>query len=157
MSTGYVPLFGSLTTGTLCGKWPDIGLWPIILSLSDRHGVVDVTIAYLASITGLPATDVQACMERFCQPDPGSRSNDNDGARLVLLDPHRNWGWRIVNHSKYREKARKRMQQIAATKSGRDAERKRIEREGRRLNPAMSCRVRRNPALTGPQTQTQRI
>ena len=41
--SGYTPLFASLTTGTLCGKWPDVGLWPIILSLADRHGEVDVT------------------------------------------------------------------------------------------------------------------
>ena len=32
MNTGYTPLFASLTTGTLCGRWPDSGLWPIVLS-----------------------------------------------------------------------------------------------------------------------------
>lgn len=104
--SGYTPLFQSLTTGTLCGKWPDIGLWPIVLSLADKNGVVDVTAAYIAGITGLPVDDVTACMGRFCMPDPGSRSADNNGARLVLLEAHRDWGWVIVNHGKYREKAR---------------------------------------------------
>jgi hypothetical protein len=127
--SGWIPLFGSLTTGTLCGRWPDIGLWPIVLSLSDRHGVVDVTPMYLASITGLPQDDVIVCMKRFCEPDPYSRTETKGGARLVLIDEHRDWGWRIVNHGVYREKARKQQQQIDATSSGRDADRKRLERE----------------------------
>ena len=104
--SGYTPLFDSLTKGTLCGRWPDIGLWPIILSLSDRNGHVDVTCSYLAGVTGLPVDEVTACMARFCEPDPISRSKDQSGARLVLLDEHRPWGWRIVNHAHYREKAR---------------------------------------------------
>jgi hypothetical protein len=103
---GYAPLFSSLTTGTLCGRWPDIGLWPIVLSLADKEGVVDVTPAFIAGVTGLALEDVVACMARFCQPDPYSRSNTENGARLVLLDPHRDWGWRIVNFARYREKAR---------------------------------------------------
>jgi hypothetical protein len=128
MSTGYVPLFGSLTTGTLCGRWPDIGLWPIILSLSDRHGVVDVTPDFIARNTGLPLAEVEACMSRFCSPDPYSRTSTESGARLVLLDPARTWGWRIVNHAKYREKARLMSKDAERTESGRDAERKRAQR-----------------------------
>jgi hypothetical protein len=133
MSGGYTPLFDSLTTGTLCGRWPDVGLWPIVLSLADRHGVVDVTPAYIASVTGLPIADVIACMKRFCEPDPYSRSNAEDGARLVLIEPQsRQWGWRIVNHGKYREKARKAAYDADRTASGADATRKREQRnEGR--------------------------
>jgi len=127
--SGYTPLFSTLTAGTLCGKWPDIGLWPIVLSLSDRNGVVDVTPDYLSRVTGLPLEDVEACMGRFCEPDKYSRSQAEGGARLVLLDPHRAWGWRVVNHSRYREKARKAAYGAARTESGLDAERKRASRE----------------------------
>lgn len=105
--SGYTPLFSSITTGTLCGKWPDIGLWPIILSMSDKNGVVDVTTAYISNVTGLPHEEVVACMIRFCEPDKYSRSSEENGARLVLVDANRPWGWRVVNHTKYREKARK--------------------------------------------------
>ncbi len=38
---GYTPLFSSLTTGTLYGRWPDIGLWAVVLSLPDKGGIVD--------------------------------------------------------------------------------------------------------------------
>jgi hypothetical protein len=121
--SGYTPLFGSLTTGTLCGRWPDIGLWPIVLSLSDRHGIVDVTPAYLAGVTGLALEDVIACMKRFCEPDPGSRSSEAGGARLVLLDPRRDWGWKIVNHGIYRERARLMQREIERVTSGENRER----------------------------------
>lgn len=103
--SGYTPLFSSLTTGTLCGRWPDIGLWPIVLSLSDWRGIVDVTPDYLSRVTGLPIGEVEACMKRFCEPDLYSRSGAEDGRRLVLLDEHRPWGWRIVNLKIYRNRA----------------------------------------------------
>lgn len=122
--SGYTPLFDSLTTGTLCGKWPDVGLWPIILSLADKHGEVDYTPNYLAGITGLSIDEITKCMERFCQSDPDSRSIEQDGARLVLVDPeNRQWGWHIVNHGKYREKARLASKHAAEVASGKNAER----------------------------------
>lgn len=127
--SGYTPLFQSLTTGTLCGKWPDIGLWPIVLSLADKQGIVDVTPDYLARITGLPIDDVTACMARFCEPDPYSRTPTDEGRRLALIDPeNRCWGWKVLNHAQYRERARKQQWDNERTASGRDAERKRNER-----------------------------
>lgn len=122
--TGYTPLFGSLTTGTLCGRWPDIGLWPIILALADRSGVVDVTPQYIAGVTGLSLQEVVACMDRFCQPDPYSRSAAEEGRRLVLLAPdQRNWGWQIVNFSVYREKARLMAKSMREVESGQNRDR----------------------------------
>lgn len=127
--SGYAPLFSSLTTGTLCGRWPDIGLWPIVLSLKDRYGVVDVTPDYLSRVTGLQLEAVSACMARFCEPDPYSRSEAEEGRRLVLLEPdRRNWGWRVVNSGLYRERARLQSKDAARTDSGADADRKRKER-----------------------------
>lgn len=126
---GYTPLFDSLTTGTLYGRWPDIGLWAVILSLPDKRGIVDVTPEYLAGVTGLPVDDVIACMDRFCRPDPRSRSGAEAGARLVLIDASRSWGWRIVNHGLYRERARKMAYDADRTASGKDAERKRLSRD----------------------------
>jgi hypothetical protein len=136
--SGYVPLFESIATGTLYGRWPDIGLWPIVLALSDKHGVLDVTPHYLAGVTGLPVQDVAACMERFCAPDPYSRTKTEGGARLRLIDAHRDWGWVVVNHAKYREKARLMAKDSARTESGQDAERKRRERGGDSPCPPVS-------------------
>lgn len=138
--TGYTPVFDSVFQGTLCGKWPDTGVWLCLLALADRHGHIDMTLPYISAVTGVPVSTLSECIDRFMRPDPHSRTRDDDGRRLRLLDDSRSWGWIVVNHGKYREKARKQMQQIHATESGRDAERKRIEREsgGVRRSPAKS-------------------
>lgn len=133
---GYTPLFDSLTTGTLCGKWPDIGLWPIILSMKDARGMVRASPEFISAVTGLALSQVIACIERFCQPDPASTSKDHDGRRLIP-DPDERNVWHVVNHTKYQEKARKAARQAEETASGRDAERKRRER-GVQSCPAVS-------------------
>jgi hypothetical protein len=135
LTMGYVPLFDSLTTGTLHGRWPDIGLWPVILSMADRFGNVDVTPQYIAGVTGLRVEDVIACMERFCSPDPDSRSPENDGRRLEPIEEGRKWGWHVVNHTRYREKARLLARDSQRTAQGLDAERKRKARESTRRPP----------------------
>ncbi len=137
---GYTPLFASLTTGTLCGKWPDIGLWPIVLSLADRYGVVDVTPDYLCRVTGLQIEAITACMRRFCEPDQYSRSQEANGARLRLVDPARPWGWQVVNHRAYREKARKESFDAARVADGRNAERLKT-----RAHPRSSAQNRADP------------
>lgn len=147
---GYTPLFGSLTTGTLCGRWPDIGLWPVVLSMSDRYGDVDVTPQYIANVSGLELSQVIECMRRFCEPDPFSRSREANGARLVLLDPARDWGWRVVNHGQYRERARLASKSAQEVESGENK-----ARMGDRRPPPPTAVHRRRPPPTPSQTQTE--
>lgn len=132
---GYTPLFDSIVRGTLYGRWPDIGLWPIVLALADKHGVVDCTPQFLAGVTGLPVSEVVECMQRFCAPDPYSRSKDVGGARLVLVDPVRDWGWRIVNHALYREKARLAAKSEREVESGTNATRLAQQAAAHRRSP----------------------
>jgi hypothetical protein len=56
-----------------------------------------------------------------CEPDPDSRSSADGGARLVLIDPeHRDWGWSVVNHGTYRERARLAAKNAAEVESGKN-------------------------------------
>lgn len=126
--SGYTPVFRTIFEGSLCGQWPYTAGWLIFLSLADKHGHVDMTPQFISAITGMPLEDLQRCIDRFVQPDPASRTPDEDGRRLVALDPSRPWGWRIVNHAKYREKARKSVYDERRTATGEDAERKKDER-----------------------------
>lgn len=142
--SGYAPVFGSVFTGTLHGRWPDTGLWLCLIAMADKNGVLDVTPQYIASTTGLPMQDVVDCMGRFCEPDPYSRTPDCEGRRLVLLEPPRLWGWRIVNHAKYREKARLQARDAVRTATGADAERK---RQGRTGTGDVPTRPPESPAL----------
>lgn len=104
--SGYTPVFDTVFQGSLCGRYPDTAAWLFLLALADKNGVVDMTPQYISSVTGMPVTELLGCIERFLEPDPYSRSSASQGRRLELIDPDRQWGWRIVNHGKYREKAR---------------------------------------------------
>lgn len=147
MTSGYTPVFGSIYQGTLCGKWPDAAVWASILPLCDRHGRIDYTPAAIVALTGWPLDLLMQGLEGLCQPDPHSRSDAEAGCRLRLIDPARSWGWVVVNHTKYREKARKASFDAERTASGADADRKRQERASRD--------VPRDPATSRSQTQTQ--
>ena len=119
--SGYTPVFGSVFDGTLCGKWPDTGVWVCLLALADWRGHIDMTPQAISVRLGIPLDALRECIARFCGPDSESRSKAEDGRRLVLLDPAREWGWRVVNIEVYRKKAR----DANDVSSGRAAERAR--------------------------------
>src|SRR5437868_1167551 len=122
--SGYVPLFDTVLDGTLFGKWPHTGIWTCLLSQVDQHGEIDMHPNLLAAKIGVPVETLQSCIHDFMQPDPGSRTKDNDGRRLELIDPDaRNWGWRVVNHAKYRERARLKAKAQREIESGQNAAR----------------------------------
>jgi hypothetical protein len=73
-----------------------------LLVLADEEGVVDKTPEAIARITNVPLEVVRRCIEILSQPDDKSRTVEEDGRRLCLIDEHRDWGWRIVNYAKYR-------------------------------------------------------
>src|SRR5277367_1471033 len=73
-----------------------------LLVLADRDGVVDMTPDAIARRTNVPLEIVEAAIRKLSEPDPRSRSGDDDGRRIVLLDVHRDWGWQIVNYEMYR-------------------------------------------------------
>lgn len=146
---GYTPLFDTLLSGTLYSRWPHTGVWACLLSRVSREGLIDETPQALATAIGIPLDEFNRCIADFMQPDPQSRSREEDGRRLVLIDESRAWGWRVVNHSKYKEKARKRAYDEQRTSSGADAERKRRERASDHTDPTCPDASRRVP-LSSP-------
>lgn len=126
---GYTPVFDSVFHGTLCGRWPTLPVWLTILPMADRHGHIDMTFQAMSALTGWPIELLRQAVAELMEPDPESRSEAEEGRRLVLIDPeNRQWGWRVVNHGRYREKARLIAKDSDRTASGRDADRKRAER-----------------------------
>src|SRR3990167_747408 len=98
----YVKLFSSLYQGTLRGKSDEILVFTNLLAHADQHGVVDKHWKAISDETGLPREKVEAAIKNLESPDPESRSPEMDGCRIVLMDEHRLWGWKIVNYGKYR-------------------------------------------------------
>lgn len=122
---GYTPVFSSIFDGTLHGKWPQTGVWLALLAMTDRHGCIDRTPQAIASDIGISVDELMNCITQFMAPDPMSRTRDYEGRRLIPIEADRSWGWRVVNHARYREKARLQAKDSARTESGADAARKR--------------------------------
>lgn len=73
-----------------------------LLVLADSDGVVDMTHESIARITNCPLEWVKSSISALEQPDPRSRTPDENGARLKRLDEHRDWGWVILNYDRFR-------------------------------------------------------
>jgi hypothetical protein len=72
------------------------------LAHADRNGDVDIHPRAIADEVGLPEPDVRAALLCLESTDAESRTPTEDGRRIIRMDAHRAWGWRIVNHAKYR-------------------------------------------------------
>jgi hypothetical protein len=152
---GYTPLFDSLLSGTLYGRWPHTGVWACLLSRATREGRIDEVPKSLADAIGIPVDLLLECINDFMQPDPCSRTATNDGRRLELIDPERPWGWRIINHGKYREKARKSAFDAERVQSGDNAERMAARRASADKDPTGPAKTREDPLSSQTQTEEE--
>lgn len=152
---GYTPLFDTMLDGTLYGRWPHTGIWGCLLSQCDRRGNVDIVPALLAAKIGVTVDLLLQCISDFMQPDPDSRTGDLEGRRLELIDPaSRQWGWRVINHAGYRERARKSAYDRERTDSGADAARKKAERDASRDVPRSPAASLDTPAQSAELAKT---
>jgi len=99
----YCKLFASLYQGTLRGRSHEILVFTNLLANADAAGFVDKHFRAIAEEVGLSQDEVKAAIQVLESPDLESRSPEASGARLVKMDSHRAWGWRIVNYIKYRQ------------------------------------------------------
>jgi hypothetical protein len=135
--SGYTPVFDSVFQGSLCGKYPDLPVWLVLLALQQRGGVIDAHPAYISKISGIPQADIEAAIGRFCEPDEESRTPDNDGRRLTPIEGA-GFGWIVVNHRKYSEKARKMASDAQRAADGRNAERMAERKDADPRRPAQT-------------------
>lgn len=91
--------------GTLAmvGPWEALVTFQQMIVLADLEGVVDMTADAISRETTIPLKIIAKGIEALEQPDPESRTPDEDGRRIVLLSEGRTWGWRIVNYEHYRK------------------------------------------------------
>jgi len=89
--------------GSLRGKSDPQLVMAYFIACCDECGVCDHHFKAISDATGLSIERVVAAIEYLESPDPESRSPDEEGRRIANLDAHREWGWRLVNHWKYRD------------------------------------------------------
>lgn len=99
----YGKLFEQMYDGTLADHWEALITFQQLIILCDSDGIVDMTPTSIARRTGIPVDIIETGIAVLCKPDADSRTPDEEGRRLTPLDEHRDWGWRIVNHRKYRD------------------------------------------------------
>lgn len=100
----YGKIFASMYDGTLAtrGPWQALVTFQQMIVLAEPDGTVDMTPEALSRRTTIPIDIINIGLAALEQPDNQSRSDEQDGRRIVRLDPERPWGWRIVNHGHYR-------------------------------------------------------
>ena len=97
----YGKIFGSLFDGSMRGQTNQILVFVNMLCRCNLDGTDDRHPRVIADEIGLPLETVREVLLTLGSPDPESRTPDKDGRRIELLDSHRNWGWKIINHAKY--------------------------------------------------------
>jgi len=123
----YGKIFAEMYDGTLADNWEALVTFQQMIVLCDSNGIIDVTPRALASRTGIPIEIIDKGIAILERPDPQSRSAAMNGQRIHRLDEHRDWGWQIVNHEKYRDR------KSAHEKREKDAARAKRYRERRKL------------------------
>lgn len=98
----YAKVFRSIFDGSLYGHFEATIVFLAMLVLADKDGSVDMTAEKLAAACGYPIDIVEKGLAELQQPDPRSRTPDEDGRRITLLH-EAGWGWQIVNYAKYRD------------------------------------------------------
>src|ERR1017187_6253381 len=101
------------------------------------NGEVDIDPQMFALSINLPLPTVEAALHRLMEPDPASSSPNEDGRRIVPVDPARPFrNWRLVNWKRY----------LHIVHLANDAARKREERHAGKDNTDASENVQKRPA-----------
>lgn len=99
----YTKLYRGIVDGSLYGRKEALTVFFVMLALADQEGIVDVLPKKIADILGETEDFVNKGIEELSSPDPISRTPTAEGRRILLLNEHRNWGWKITNYEAYRK------------------------------------------------------
>jgi len=99
----YGKLFESIYDGTLVEDWQALITFQQMIILCDSDGTLDMTPSAISRRTGIPINHIKYGIEILEKPDPESRTPNENGKRIKRIDEHRDWGWVIINHKKYRD------------------------------------------------------
>ena len=103
MASMFAKIFGQIFDSSIAEDYKIRHMFMDLLVMADSDGVVDKTPEAISRIANVPIGHVKSALAVLSAPDDKSRTPDDDGRRIVLIDEHRDWGWRIVNFQKYRE------------------------------------------------------
>lgn len=98
----YTKLFQSIITSTIWSEDDKTRIvWITLMALADKNGEVQGSVPGIARLAGVSVDDCRSAIEKFLSPDPDSRTKDDGGRRIEIIDG----GWTLINHQKYRKMA----------------------------------------------------
>jgi hypothetical protein len=127
----YGKIFDMIYDGTLAGNWKALVTFQQMIVLCDDCGTLDMTPQAISGRTGIPLEIIQEGIDYLEQDDPYSRTPTENGKRIVRLDDHRPWGWKIVNHAVYKK--------MACYDDKKKADRERIAKKRKENNDVAYC------------------
>jgi hypothetical protein len=99
----FAKMFSQIFDSSIADDYQVRHIFEDLCKLADVDGVVDMTPEAISARTRIPLDIVKPALTKLEAPDSRSRSPNEEGRRIVLIDSHRDWGWRIVNYQHYRE------------------------------------------------------
>lgn len=75
--------------------------WITLLLMANKEGEVYASVPGVAARIGVTIKEAEQALEKFLSPDPYSRTQDDEGRRIEVIDG----GWSLLNYEKYRNKA----------------------------------------------------
>lgn len=146
----YAKVFQQILDSSIAEDWQTRHVFEDLLKLCDLNGVVDMTPESISRRTNVPLDIVQKAIGILESADPRSRNPDHDGRRIVRLDPHRDWGWIIVNYQHYRN--------LVSEEQRREKTRSRVAkfREKTQQNGISNAHVTHGNACNAMQREKQR-
>lgn len=139
----YSKLYQAMFDGSLAtrGPWQALVTFQQLLILSDRFGIVDMTLPAIQRRTTLPMEVLEVGLAELLKPDPESRRPDHEGRRIIPIAPDRDWGWQIVNHAHYRQlrsAEERRDYQRSYMRDWRSGKRRRKGKSGAQASPSVA-------------------
>lgn len=102
MSQLYSRVFTQILDSSIAENYKTRHVFEDLLKLCDhKTGIVDMTRQALSRRLNIPLEVIESAITELEAPDPNSRDAAYDGRRIERLDPHRDWGWKILNWEKY--------------------------------------------------------
>lgn len=98
----FAKVYNQIFASSIAENYTTRHVFMDMLVLADSEGVVDMTLSAIARTTNVPIEVVESAVKELSEPDLSSRSPEEDGRRIALIDSHRDWGWRIINYDHYR-------------------------------------------------------
>ena len=99
--SGYCKLFSDIIESSIWRESAEVRVvWISILAMADADGFVRGSPGWLAMKIGISPETCAAAIKKFSEPDPSSKTPDNEGRRIEIFPD----GWLILNYLAYRDR-----------------------------------------------------